>query len=206
MGLILNKPGSDYNPATSADQAQPDYYDFYTLGLATQGYGVMSGGVVSAGSGLSFSATECQVETPGGYIDAPAVTNVAINAAPGSGTRIDVVSVDPVNGIVYTPGTAEANSGATWASTPVPLFSATPIANALILAVLTIPSGLASLAAGNILDKRWLVRTNVLDQQPLIPTVSQCILANSGVVVPDHYEIGSGLTLEIQAGGILEIT
>jgi hypothetical protein len=107
---------------------------------------VTSGGVVTAGAGLTVnvSAGELKVSSTGAYVTGAAATNFALTAANGSQDRTDLIHWDNTTGAVgKTDGTLAAAGSSVAPATPA---GKTPLASVLVAATVTVP--------GTITDKR----------------------------------------------------
>lgn len=124
------------------------------------GYAVVSGLAVSAGSGLSVdvaSGTATVGETSGSVdtVSNGSTTNVSLAAADGSNPRKDTIYIDTGGSLQAETGVAEGAtpSGKTQFDTfqPEP---PTPSTEGVILAEVWVPAGASSLSSGDIRDRR----------------------------------------------------
>lgn len=133
--------------------------------LAQYNKGVLTGGVVTAGGGMSVDVTLCSgVSGDGLLIDAPTTNSLAIATADGANPRIDLVIAQVV--VVATnnlanPNTAVSGDTELEEQSSISVITGTPAgsptaptgsvpANAIILAKITVAAGVGSISAGAI--------------------------------------------------------
>lgn len=154
--MALTIPTIESAP-TFDGQSISDATDWSSMANAVNGSGLISGGAVTAGSGMSVNVAAGTGAFQGVGFSWSAVTNFAITAASASDRR-DLVAVTSSGLVVGVLGTACGTAGWTRSSTglpPVkpPLFPA----NSILLGEVYVASTTSSLAAGNLIDKRTLL-------------------------------------------------
>lgn len=145
---ILNDPAASNNAAAYPSQARPDKGDIDVWTAGHSGIGVISGGVVTPGTGMAVNVTAVQfaVAPAGAYkLDSfGAAANLAVSAADPTNDRVDLVVATDVTGPAVVTGAALPGTPA-WPTIP---------ANSVVLALLAIPHGSSSITTAMIVDKR----------------------------------------------------
>ena len=126
--------------------------------LEATGYGVVSGGMVSAQStpNMTVNVTACVLKTATGARQIPVANNsLAVTVADTTNPRIDIVYINSSGVVSYLQGTAAAG----------PTVPATPTGGTL-LAQISVVAGATSITNANITDKRkMLISTDALNTQ-----------------------------------------
>ena len=184
MTLVI--PNIEDSPTYQA-QAVIDKTDLAAVSQAAQQNGVVSGCLVSAGTGLSVTVAAGVVVVAGTSVLVNAVSNVT--SLYGGGTwaaaasdRRDIVIVNGSGVVSIVQGTATTESSVPWttASTKNPPVKPAIPAGCVLLAEVYVPGSAASITAANITDKTtivpsWsssaafeqLIRSQSLDQMAL---------------------------------------
>lgn len=151
MGFTI--PNED--DASYADQAVPDSVDFEVIAAGVGGDGVVFGGEVTAGGGMTVDVSAVRARIGDVQSHVAASNDLAIGNGDASNPRFDLVVTDGQT-ISVTAGTADAT----------PVFPK-PAAGDVVLAAVYVPANESTaITAGMIVDKRMFVtadgRANIL--------------------------------------------
>jgi len=149
----LNTPNAQDSP-TYAGQAVVDKTDLAAIANVAQGYGVVSGCLVSAGGGYNVNVAVGVILVAGVQVPVTAVTALAPSAA-SSTDRRDIVVASTTGVVSIVSGTPTTETAIPWPITSVynpPVKPAIP-AGSVLLAEIYIPGGGGTILAGWITDK-----------------------------------------------------
>lgn len=126
--------------------------------LDTGGYGVISGGIVSAQAtpNMTVQVTECPLRTStGARQDAAAISSLPVTAADTTNPRVDIIYVDTTGNTQYLQGTPAAS----------PVAPNIPTGGTLLYKI-NVPAGATSIINSNIVDcRKILISTDWLNAQ-----------------------------------------
>lgn len=184
---------NEADAATFPRQAVPMGADLDNFLSAYNGYGVVDGCVITAGTGLSVSmaaGTQCRHDAWGTI--AP-VANSAIVAADAANPRLDAVVLTATGAFAIRAGVA--------AAAPV---APDLVANDALLALVYVPAAAITLTATNIRDKRLIVApsgivylANPASNMLGVPTN---LAVTPGLMVPANY-LAAGQHYRLRAWG-----
>lgn len=134
-------------------QADIDQYDWLIIQLGLAGYGVISGCVVTAQASpdMTVAVTEGFVRAGAQQVYVPAQSSAAFSSSGGAGTtKYAFVEIDPTK----NPGSRVVRNVGTAATSPI---FPPPGSGNVVLTAITIPQGVTSIAAGQLVTKRVLL-------------------------------------------------
>ena len=151
--MPLNTPNAQDSP-TYAGQAVVDKTDLAAIANVAQGYGVVSGCLVSAGGAYNVNVASGVILVAGVQVPVSAVTALA-PAAASSTDRRDIVVASTAGAVSIVSGTPTTETAIPWTTTSSynpPVKPAIP-AGSVLLAEIYIPGGGGTIVTGWITDK-----------------------------------------------------
>ena len=151
--MPFTTPNAQDSP-TYAAQAVVDKTDLAALANFAQGYGVVSGCTVSAGSGYTVNVASGTILSANGRVTVSTVTGLAPSAASPSDRR-DIVVASATGVVSIVSGTPTSETAVPWTTTSVyspPVKPAIP-ASSTLLAEVYIPGSGATVLSSWITDK-----------------------------------------------------
>lgn len=131
---------------TYPDQAAPDRVDFDVMSVAHLGYGVLSGGAVTAtGSSMVLTASSGIVSFAFDAVSASG--SATVGTAHATLPRYDLVVVDSTGVVSILAGTAAS----------APVFPTLDTSLYVLLAAVYVPAAVTTLSSANLVDKRMLL-------------------------------------------------
>lgn len=153
--MALTLPNLQSGP-TFDGQSIADAVDFAALVAGTDQNGVVSGGVVTAGTGMAVTIASGAGLFNGTAFTWSTSTNLAVTAASAT-DRKDIVVVNTSGTVAVVTGTACGTVGWNRGSVGFPPVKPNIPANSILLGEIYIAGTTSSMAAGNLIDKSVVV-------------------------------------------------